>query len=42
LDVADWPKTEELPARETIVVLAGATTTTWHPSPDFGEIWFYS
>jgi uncharacterized cupin superfamily protein len=65
-DVRDWPKTGELPARETIVVLAGSVrieveggptlvlgvgdmasmpkgaVTTWHPSADFREIWFYS
>ena len=65
-DVGDWPKTEELPARETIVVLMGSVrieiedgptldlgvgdmasmpkgaVTTWHPSPDFKQIWFYS
>ena len=56
----------ELPARETIVVLAGSVrievedgptldlgvgdmasmpkgaVTTWYPSADFKEIWFYS
>ena len=55
-----------LPARETIVVLAGSVrievengptldlkvgdmasmpkgaVTTWHPSPDFNEVWVYS
>jgi len=55
-----------LPARETIVVLAGSVkieiengptldltvgdmasmpegaVTTWHPSPDFNEVWLYS
>ncbi len=65
-DVGDWPKTGELPARETIVVLSGSVrieieggpkldlrvgdmasmpkgaVTTWHPSADFEEIWFYS
>jgi len=65
-DVGDWPKTQELPARETIVVLAGSVrievedgptlelgvgdmasmpkgaVTTWQPSADFKEIWFYS
>ena len=63
---AHGPKTEELHARETIVVLVGSVrieikdgptldlgvgdmasmpkgaVTTWHPSPDFKEIWFYA
>ena len=65
-DVGAWPKTEELHARETIVVLVGSVrieikdgptldlgvgdmasmpkgaVTTWYPSPDFKEIWFYA
>ena len=65
-DVGQWPKSETLPARETIVVRAGSVriqiqdgptldlsvgdmasmpngaVTTWDPSADFKEIWFYS